>query len=906
MTAPAPAEIRVTPMIAQYLEIKLANPDCLLFYRMGDFYEMFFQDAEIASQALGIVLTKRGKHQGADILMCGVPVERADDYLSRLIRLGHRVAICDQTEDPALAKKRGAKSVVRRDVVRIVTPGTLSEDQLLEARRPNVLAAVARLRQADGDWAYGIAGADISTGDCRVCEAGALGLAAALSRMAPSEIVAAPVVLEDPIAGGLLRQSGAPVSALRREGGDWAASQARVCDFYGVSTLDGLGAFSRLEVLALANLFAYVDATQLGPRPGFGPPSRGGAEGLLEIDHATRQNLELTRALTGSREGSLLGVIDCCKTAAGSRLLHERLGAPLAAAPAIMDRLDFVGLLVDQADLRGKLRAALARAPDIQRAMGRLALERGGPRDLAAIRDGLRAAAEISSDLRAAALSGAELAGVTSALASLDAGMVEAIDSALAENLPVKLRDGEFIRAGRIAELDQTRELRDESRRVVAALQRNYAEETGVRQLKIKHNQFLGYFIETSQAHGAALLGPQWRGRFAHRQTMADTMRFQTAELAELQTRIAAAVDHALALETALFHELVAQLHEQRRSIQQAAAAMAVVDVAAALAETAAASNWTRPRVDHTKVFQVAGARHPFVEAALRQKGGSFVANDAQLSDDAGTCARIALVTGPNMAGKSTFLRQNALIVVLAQMGSFVPARAAHIGVVDRLFSRVGAADDLAQGRSTFMVEMVETAAILNQSTDRSFVILDEIGRGTATYDGLSIAWATVEHLHDQCRCRALFATHFHELTRLAGHLPRVANFAMRVRDWNGELVFLHEVAPGVADRSYGVQVAKLAGLPAPVVQRARALLAQFEASDRGGPKAPLADLPLFAAPPVPPPPPSQTALAAALEEADPDEMSPREALELVYKLKTLLHAGAKPARRAHSPRRPD
>jgi DNA mismatch repair protein MutS len=886
-TSPPPGDARVTPMMAQYIEIKAANPDSLLFYRMGDFYELFFDDAEIASRTLGIVLTRRGKHAGQDIPMCGVPVERADDYLQRLIAAGHRVAVCEQTEDPAEAKKRGAKSVVRRDVVRLVTPGTITEEALLEPSRANILLAVSRRRVSDNASCYGLAALDISTGRFLVSETDEAGLATEIARIEPREIILADAVHEDRRLENLWRDTRASVTPIAREGLDPASAERRIRDYFGVATLDAFGTFGRAEIAAAGLALLYIERTQLGARPPLQPPAHAGTSAALAIDAATRANLELTRTLSGERAGSLLAVIDRTVTPAGGRLLAERLAGPLTDPAAIGARQDAVALLVAEGDLRDGLRRGLKTAPDLARALTRLALGRGGPRDLAAIRDGLFAAFEVGASLLVWGTLPPELAEAAGALARLDRALPEALAAALADDLPLLRRDGGYLRQGYDPALDELRVLQTDSRKVIAALQARYAAETGCRTLRIKHNHMLGYFVEVPQAMGEEFLRGPHKETFVHRQTMADAMRFSTVELGGLEARIASAADRALSIELKAFDDLTARAIQASSEITSAADALARIDVAAALAELAAEANWTRPLVDGSLAFRIEGGRHPVVEAALRRDGAAFIANDCDLSGEERKGGRIALITGPNMGGKSTYLRQNALIVVLAQMGAFVPARGAHIGAVDRLFSRVGAADDLARGRSTFMVEMVETAAILNQATPRSLVILDEIGRGTATFDGLSIAWSAVEHLHGVNRCRALFATHFHELTRLSDRLDRLANATLKVAEWNGEVVFLHEVVPGVADRSYGIQVARLAGLPPAVVERARTILSELERGDRERPATRIDDLPLFAAAPRPVPAvPKADALREAMLAIDPDEMTPREALEALYRLK--------------------
>ncbi len=878
---------KVTPMIAQYVEIKSVNPDCLLFYRMGDFYELFFADAEIASRALGIVLTKRGKHLGRDIPMCGVPVERADDYLSRLIALGHRVAVCEQIEDPAEAKQRGGQSVVKRDVVRLVTPGTITEEKLLDPARANSLVAIVRLRHSETESIFGLASVDISTGVFNVTEVTEAALGAEITRIDAAEIVAPEGLCTDASFARLIGEMNVPLTPIGRDASDPAAAERRLTDYFGLATLDSLGAFSRAEIAAAALAIFYVERTQRGARPALSLPARTRFEAHMEIDAATRANLELTRTLSGGREGSLLAAIDLTVTPGGGRLLAQRLAGPLTDEDEIERRLDTVDFLREDRGLRDDLRARLKAAPDLARPLSRLALQRSGPRDLAALGDGLSAAAQIAARLAATADLPADLLAAAKQAAAVDPTVASVLSDALAIDLPLKIRDGNFIRTGYDAGLDESRALRDESRRVIAELQARYCELAQTRQLKVKHNNFLGFFIEVPQAQGERLLKPPFNATFVHRQTMADAMRFSTAELAELEAKISTAADSALARECEIFDRLAAKVLAGERSIKAAADGLAAIDVTAALAEIAAQRNWTRPEIDVSLAFVVEAGRHPVVEAALASAGKPFVANDCDLSG--GESGRIAVVTGPNMAGKSTYLRQNALIAVLAQMGSFVPAARCKLGIVDRLFSRVGAADDLARGRSTFMVEMVETAAILNQATQRSLVILDEIGRGTATFDGLAIAWAVMEHLHEKNRARALFATHFHELTHLAKHLRRILNLTIRVADWKGDVVFLHEIVKGAADKSYGIQVAKLAGLPAAVVQRAQMLLAEFEAGDRKKPVERLVtDLPLFAAASASPEASPASKLAATLDAIDPDELTPREALEALYKLKAV------------------
>ena len=891
LPGPPESPAAVTPMMAQYLEIKAANPGCLLFYRMGDFYELFFDDAEVASRALGITLTRRGRHNGADIPMCGVPIHAADSYLQKLIARGFRVAVCEQIEDPAEARKRGGKAVVRRNVIRLVTPGTLTEDALLEAGRNNYLAAVARQR---GDAAtadqFALAWIDISTGEFRVAASDAGRLAADLARIDPRELILAEPLFADEPLSPFWRGLSFAVTPLAAAFFDGATAGERLASYFGVATLEGFGSFSRLQLAAAAAALAYVEKTQLGERPPLSPPTAETAGGVMLIDAATRTNLEIGATLSGERRGSLIAAIDRTVTGAGARLLAQRLASPSTDPAIIARRLDaLAGLLADGAR-RQTIRDELARAPDLARALARLTLNRGGPRDLAAIAAGLDTASRVAASLGTdSGLPGALAAAVT-ALAGAPPGLAAALAAALADSLPHLKRDGGFVRDLYRPELDDARKLRDDSRRVIAGLQAAYAAETDIRSLKIKHNHVLGYFIEVSATHGEKLmLAPSAPEKFIHRQTLPNAYRFSTTELAELEAKIAGAADRALQIELAVFDELTKAVIDAADRIRGVADALALIDVTAGLASLAEAEGYCRPVVEDSLAFHIVGGRHPVVEQALRAGGSaeSFVANDCDLGGS--EAGRIWLVTGPNMAGKSTYLRGNALIAILAQIGSYVPAKSARIGIVDRLFSRVGAADDLARGRSTFMVEMVETAAILNQAGPRALVILDEIGRGTATFDGLSIAWAAIEHLHDKNKSRALFATHYHELTALAERLPRLVNVTVRVKEWKGDVIFLHEIAPGSADRSYGIQVARLAGLPAAVVARAREVLHQLEETDRKSPVRTLIDdLPLFSAARrhAEPEPPPADELAAMLDAIAPDELTPREALEALYRLK--------------------
>jgi DNA mismatch repair protein MutS len=852
-----------TPMMAQYLRLKAEAGDCLLFYRMGDFFELFFDDAKAAAAALDIALTARGEHGGAPIPMCGVPVHSAESYLARLIKAGFRVAIAEQTESPAEAKARGSKALVERAIVRFVTAGTLTEETLLDARRSNWLVALAEI-----GGAIGLAAADISTGAFEIAEFAPDLLDAELAHYAAAEVIA---------------PEGWGRNAIERPRATFESTGAerRLCALFGVATLDGLGQFGRAGVSAAGGLVAYLKHVGKGALPFLQRPrARSAAEHML-IDAATRESLELTQAQGGGRAGSLLDCIDRTVTGAGARLLAADLGAPLTDRARIQARLDLIALFHEDA-LRHATRATLRAMPDIGRALGRLAAKRGGPRDLAQLRDGLAEARALRDRLALIDQPPALLAELLPALEG-HAGFVDLLSRALVPSPPLDASQGGYIAEGYDAALDELRGLGGEGRRAIAALEARYREQTGVSALKIRHNNVLGYHIEVPARAADGLMAPN--SGFAHRQTLAGVVRFNAPELHEQAMRVTQAGAHALAAEAAHLEDLIEQALARRDAIAAAADAIARLDVAAALAERAVEGGWCRPALVDHPCLEIEGGRHPVVEAAVAKAGGRFVANDCRLSED----SRLWLVTGPNMGGKSTFLRQNALICVLAQAGSYVPASGATLGLVDRLFSRVGASDNLARGRSTFMVEMVETAAILAQATPHSFVILDEVGRGTSTYDGLAIAWAVVEAVHDLNRCRCLFATHYHELTRLAGKLDALSLHHVRAREWKGDLVLLHEVAEGAADRSYGLAVAKLAGLPPPVLGRAREVLKKLESGREktGGIAADLDDLPLFAAT-------AQAeeaqcdAIRAEVEALDVDALSPREALEVLYRLKAL------------------
>ncbi len=885
----------VTPMMAQYLAIKARYPDALLLYRMGDFYELFFEDAEKASATLGIALTKRGKHRGADIPMCGVPIHAIDQYLQKLIRFGHRAAICEQIEDPAEAKKRGAKSVVARDVVRLITPGTLTEDSLLDSKARNYLACLTAFK-GNGDMA--LAYVDISTGELAVVETYEARLGADLARLNPSEVLINDSLLDEEIIKTTFGGTAVAITAIASSRFESAAAEHRLKSHFKVETLDAFGDFRRVDVAALGALIDYVSITQVGHMPYLRPPRREMPDAGLLIDAATRLNLELTRSMSGERKGSLLGCLTETVTAAGTRLLADVVAAPLADSEAIKARLDVVSFFYHNEILMQELQAALKAMPDLERALARVTADRGGPRDIGAVSQSIFACKNLLATLHSnVGLSPQpeKLVALIRQLGLVPLGLAEKLKRALSDDLPHLARDGGFIAQGFSFDLDENRKLRDDTRQVIATLQTQYAEASGIKNLKIKYNNMLGYFIEVTAQQAEILKLSDAEQRYIHRQTIASAVRFTTIELGALEQKIALAASRALALEIEMFKSFVEEIVGHRAILSSAAMALAQLDVFVSFAHLAHQRHYVRPVIDHSLAFEIEAGRHPIVEEALRgQTERAFAANDCNLSDDH---KKLWLLTGPNMAGKSTFLRQNALIAIMAQMGSFVPAAKAHIGVIDRLYSRVGAADDLARGRSTFMVEMIETAAILNQSTSRSLVILDEIGRGTATYDGLSIAWATLEHLHDVNCCRGLFATHYHELTALTARLNQLYCATMKVKEWKGELIFLHEVAAGAAERSYGIQAAKLAGIPAAVIQRATEVLKRLEQNRNQNQKSNMIeDLPLFSTVNRPDTTPIQKdELRERLRKIMPDEISTREAHALIYELKQLLDNPSSP-----------
>lgn len=883
-----------TPMMAQYIKIKQEYPEYLLFYRLGDFYELFLDDAVKASQALDIALTRRGKVDGVDIPMCGVPFHAYESYLAKLIRQGYKVAICEQTEDPKEAKKRGYKAVVNREVVRLVTAGTLTEEPLLDAKRNNFLMSLSKVSDV-----LGIAWLDISTGEFYTQEYSLSNdeedqaLAAILARLSPSELIVSDSYLHNPNIFGLLNSYRKQLSVWPDDRFNSENARKHLQKVFSVQTLDAFGNFSRSEISAAGVLIDYVETSQKGKLPLLSYPQKLVEEHIMEIDGATRRSLELVDSLSGDKNSSLLKVIDRTVTGPGGRLLASRVSNPLRDVQAINDRLDMVEFFTIRHGLRSDIRDKLKETADMGRAISRLCVGRGGPRDLNNIKNTLSIIPSLRNLLNCSSDNSTEIiAEIPSSLNKVIADFGEhseivskLTNALLDEDLPLLSRDGGFIRKGYSSDLDEMKSLREDSHRTILDLQSKYINQTGISNLKIKYNNVIGYFIEVPVKNAPQIIDDK---NFIFRQSVLNASRFTTVELTELEDKIRGAADKSLAMELQIFDELVALVKEVSDDILRTSNAFAEIDVAVSLADLAVEYNYCRPIVDNSLSFEVIEGRHPVVEQSLRKENsGTFVGNDCCMGSAA---SNLWLLTGPNMAGKSTYLRQNAIIAIMAQMGSFVPCKSAKIGIINKIFSRVGASDDLAKGRSTFMVEMVETATILNRADERSFVILDEIGRGTATFDGLSIAWAVVEYIHEINRCRTLFATHYHELTSLSGKLARLSLHCMKIKEFNDEVIFLHEVIDGAADRSYGIHVAKLAGLPKAVLKRADQVLHNLEHQDKGlSAKDVAADLPLFAFVKEQVEEKISSPVVDELSSINPDDLSPREALEKLYELKKLL-----------------
>jgi DNA mismatch repair protein MutS len=864
-----------TPMMQQYQDAKAACGNALLLFRMGDFYELFFDDAKTAARELGLTLTSRDKGENP-IPMAGFPHHQLDSYLGKIIAAGFRAAVCEQVEDPKLAK-----GLVKREVIRVVSPGTLTDDSLLDPRESNFLAAVvhAALRSAADAPEVGIAWAELSTGRFFAARFPARQLGDELMRIGPSECLLA----DD--APALPEYATRTCMVTRRPA--WAfghdTAQSNLCKFFETASLEGFGftEHDALAVRAAGAILDYLLETQRTSLDHFDRlvPYRVGQ--FLEIDESTRRSLEITRTLRdGRRDGSLLAVIDRTTTALGSRLLSEWIAAPLTQRAAIEARLDAVEELVRETRLRTSARDELKSIFDMERLLARVATGRASPRDLSAIGRTLHGVPVIKQLLAA---------GRCQRLCQLEAELDPCVElrdelaAALVDQCPLAVKDGGIIRPGYNAELDRYRQLAAGGKQWMAEYQAREIARTGISKLKVGYNKVFGYYIEVSAAQQEHV-----PDTYIRKQTIKNAERYITPELKEYEEQVLSADDKAKALEYELFVALRETVHAAARRLQTTATALAQLDVLAALADLAAHHRYCRPALVDDPVLRISDGRHPVLD--ILEPHGTFIPNDVVANAEDGV---ILLITGPNMAGKSTYIRQVALLTLLAQIGSFVPAAAAVVGIADRIFARVGASDELSRGQSTFMVEMTETARILNTATPRSLVILDEIGRGTSTYDGLSLAWAIVEHLHDQVGCRTLFATHYHELTDLASALSGVVNLNVSVKEWEDQVVFLHKIVPGAADKSYGIHVARLAGVPRSVNERAKQILAQLEAEHldaEGRPKIGAnrvkrrrgdIQLTLFA--------PMEHPLLDTIRETNVDGLTPLEALQLLHQWQAQL-----------------
>ena len=816
--------LKTTPMFQQFLEIKADNLDCLLFFRMGDFYELFFEDAVIASKELDIALTSRGKYDGDPVPMCGVPHHAYMPYLEKLTKNNYKVAICEQTESPKEAKLRGGtKALVKREVVRIVTPGTLTEEILLDADKNNFLLSINTNNKN-----IGISWLDVSTGELYTEACSKNNFLSVIARIRPSEILLMDTV--DNYYSDLIKKTfDCVVSPLIQNINNSKKAEKLICLHFGVKTLASFGRFSENEIVTCWSLLDYVSLTQKGNLPPIRFPKSIKNESLMRIDSSTRKSLEISQTLIGNKKGSLIDAVDMTLTAVGARQLDKDISAPLTNIEEINGRLDMIDFLIDSNTVRESIRKILKSSADIDRAKARVILSRGGPRDLESIKLGIEGAHNLDNilDNKKFEKFPKDFIVLKKHL-NLCSELLNLLKSILSENLPLFVKDGGFVKKGYSKELDEVCSFRDQSRQHILEMEVEERAKTGLTSLKIKYNNVIGYFFEVTQLQKKKFLEIKNAERFIPRQSLKGAARFVTEALSRLSESISNAAEQAIEIELRIFEEIKSLIKAQHDALANISYTLSRLDVASSLAEVSILHNFVRPNILDDQNLEIIGGRHPSVELVMQKNGeNKFFSNDCHLDQE----DKIWLLTGPNMAGKSTFLRQNALITILAQSGSFVPAEKASIGIVDSLFSRVGSSDDLASGRSTFMVEMLETAAILNQAGKKSLVIMDEVGRGTSTYDGLSLAWSILEHLHNTSHSRTLFATHYHELTKLSETLPSLSCHTMQVKEWENKVIFLYTVMSGVAKGSYGIHVASLAGIPNSVLRRAKKILQEFETS---------------------------------------------------------------------------
>ncbi len=861
--------IKHTPMMQQFFEIKAKVPECLLFYRMGDFYELFFDDAIIASKILDITLTKRGTHQGEDIAMCGVPVHSHESYLHRLIDSGKKIAICEQLEDPKEAKKRGPKSVVHRDITRIITPGTITEDNLLNARNHNFLCALVHHGKN-----IALAWLDISTGDFFTENVAWHDLSHLLHRLDPSEILLADEKRE--FFAGIIEPLLDKITFLPLSRFDHKNTEIYLSDFFTMP-ISSLGDFSKTQIIAAGSLIDYVRIMQVNVMPHIKKLQNSETNHYMQIDKNARLSLEICDSIHG-RQYSLLAKIDHCRSAGGARLLKSWLNAPLCQIDEITARHQSIQAMQDfsknHAETYQQTTDLLTKIGDMERSLNRLSLERGSPRDMRIIADNVQYSFELKS-LLASNIHDMP-AMIQKAFAEIHhlSQLQNKLQSALKTELPALIRDGGFIKESFSAQLDHLQKLNHDGKQILLALEQKYKKQSGVESLKIKQNNVLGIFIEIPVRHSEKLTTD-----FIHRQSTANTARFTTQMLEQSARDIMDAKHKATALEIELFTVLKQEILQHSTEIFDIADALSLFDLLTSHAEFAKKRDYHCPTINESVNWNITQGRHPIVELSGTHKSNAqqnFIANDCDLS----ATGFLWILTGPNMAGKSTFLRQNALIAVMAQAGLYVPVTHAEIGIIDRLFSRVGAGDDIARGHSTFMVEMLETSHILNNATEKSLVILDEIGRGTATFDGLSLAHAITEYLHDNIKCRTLFATHYHELNLLQAHCKHLVSMHIAVEEYQGEILFSHQIKQGSANRSYGIHVAKLAGINDAIVARASTILQSLE-ENKNIETLPKHDWQAIKK--------DDSAIIDLLQKINPDELPPREALDCLYKLKMLL-----------------